>query len=85
MPMVSDWKTRHSLSLPWPSGRAEFEVDAVQSAHKEHTWRTMSAADKEEFKKASIKGWEVWVQNDAVEVLSEDESRRIRSELQQRG
>lgn len=85
MPMVSDWKTRHSLGLPWPSQRAEFEVDAVQSARKEHTWRTMSAADKEEFKKAAIKGWEVWVQNDAVQVLSEDESRRIRSELQQRG
>lgn len=85
MPMVSDWKTRHSLGLPWPSQRAEFEVDAVQSARKEHTWRTMSAADKEEFKKAAIKGWEVWVQSDAVEVLSEDESRRIRSELQQRG
>ena len=85
MPMVSDWKTRHSLGLPWPSGRAEFEVDAVQSARKEHTWRTMSASDKEEFKKAAVKGWEVWVQNDAVEVLSEEESKRIRAELHQRG
>ena len=85
LPMVSDWKTRHALGLPWPSGRAEFEVDAVQSARKEHLWRNMSPSAKEEFKQAAIKGWEVWVQNDAVEVLSEEDARRVRLELQKRG
>lgn len=47
-PMVSDWKTRSTLGLAWPTSRQEIEVSAVQAARKEYHWRTMSAKQKAE-------------------------------------
>ena len=83
-PMVSDWKTRSSLGLPWPSGREEFEVDAVQAARKEYHWRNMTAEQKCEFKKAAGVGWSAWVNNDAVEVLSPEETKLVWRELKRK-
>jgi hypothetical protein len=55
--MVSDWENRSTLGLAWPTGRQEIEVAAVQAARKEYHWRTMSAKQKAEFKKAAVVGW----------------------------
>ena len=80
MPMISD-KTRANLGLSWPCGRHEFEVAAVQAARKEYQWRSMSAAQKAEFKVAAEKGWQVWVDNDAVEVLKPHQAKKVWREL----
>eukprot|EP00435_Cladocopium_sp_Y103_P018581 s757_g4.t1 len=83
-PMVSDWKTRSTLGLPWPTGRQEFEVDAVQAARKEYFWRNMTAEQKKEFKKAAGVGWSAWVNNEAVEVLSPEETKLVWRELKRK-
>ena len=41
----------------------------------------MNAADRKLFEEAAQKGWLVWVENSAVEILSMEESRRVRKEL----
>ena len=84
LPMVTDWKGRSALGLPWPTGRSEFEVEAVQASRKEYFWRNMSEVQKHEYRQAAVKGWDVWVQNEAVVVLEEKEAARIRAELQRR-
>ena len=67
--MVSDWETRSTLGLAWPTGRQEIEVAA------------MSAKQKAEFKKAAVVGWSAWVNNDAVELLSPEETKLVWREL----
>ena len=84
LPMVTDWKGRSALGLPWPTGRSEFEVEAVQASQKEYFWRNMSEEQRSEYRQAAVKGWDVWVQNEAVVVLEEKEAARIRAELQRR-
>lgn len=78
--MVSDWKTRSSLGIHWPSGRNEFEVESVQAARTEYIWRSMNRAQRRAFEKAAKKGWDVWVANEDVE-LSEGESKMVWQEL----
>ena len=45
----------------------------------------MNPKQKEGYRKAAEAGWAVWTNNDAVEVLSEAESVKIRRELKKRG
>ena len=63
--------------------RGEQEAMAVQTARKEYKWRDMTPEAKAEFREAAQKGWQTWVDNDAVEVLSPDEAKRIRENLKQ--
>jgi len=41
----------------------------------------MTAEQKEAFKEAAKEGWAVWLRNEAVEPLSEEESLKIRQSL----
>ena len=81
LPSVCDWKARSVLGLKWPSGRSEFEIQAVQAARKEYRWKSMTTEQKEAFKEAAKEGWAVWLRNEAVEPLSEEESLKIRQAL----
>ena len=86
MPSPSEWKARQSLGLTWPCGVDDInDVNAVQTARREYHWSSMSPKQKEGYKKAAEAGWAVWTNNDAVEVLSEAESLKIRQELKRRG
>jgi hypothetical protein len=63
--------------------RGEQEAMAVQTARKEYKWRDMTPEAKAEFREAAQKGWQTWVDNDAVEVLSPDGAKRVRENLKQ--
>ena len=53
----------------------------MQAARKEYYWRSMNPSQKVAFEEAAKTGWSVWMTNDAVEVLDEKTSARIRAEL----
>ena len=63
----------------WPRG--DHEVQAVQTARKEYKWRGLDAEQKRAFAVAARDGWQVWEDNDAVEVLSEQEAKDVRERL----
>ena len=54
----------------------------MQAARKEYRWNSMQ---KGAFTVAAKEAWDVWVRNEAVEVLSEEESSRVEATLRQRG
>ena len=82
MPSQSEWKVREKLKLLWPTGDGdENESLAVQASRKEFRWSSMTDEQKVEFAKAAVEAWDVWAQNDAVEILSLQESDRIRARL----
>ena len=82
MPSQSEWKVREKLKLLWPTGNGdENESLAVQASRKEFRWSSMTDEQKVEFAKAAVEAWDVWAQNDAVEILSLQESERIRARL----
>ena len=79
MPSRTEWGARNRLGFSWPSGAQE--INAVQTARKEYHWSSMSPSEKTEFETAAKKGWDVWVENDAVEILSDDEAQQVRARL----
>ena len=82
LPSRSEWKARESLGLMWPCGRDDNEALAVQAARKEYYyWRAMTPEQKIAYCGAAETGWSVWVTKDAVEVLDENASKKIRAEL----
>ena len=84
LPSRTEWHVRTRLGLAWPTGaqdQQDHETLAAQTAHKEFTWRQMTAEEKVEFRKAAAQAWDVWDENDAVEVLSPEESDRVRQRL----
>ena len=74
-----------ALSLTWPIGQQDYEALSVQASRKEYPWSTMSPFQKEEFRKACDAGWSVWSENEAVEILSPSESKRVVEDLRKRG
>ena len=84
LPSRSQWQARELLGLVWPSGRDEFETDAVQAARKEYHWATMTGEQRKEFGPAALQGWKVWLDNQAIEVMSWEESQKVLRELTDR-
>jgi len=81
-PSQLEWNIRQKYGLTWPSGNDDInEAMAVQTARKEYFWHNMNAKQKLAFEKAAEAGWNVWVTNDAVEVLSDREASKIRNDL----
>ncbi|CAL1128158.1 unnamed protein product [Cladocopium goreaui] len=88
LPSRTEWHAHQRLGLPWPCGHddlVENDVMAVQANRKEFHWRSMSDAEKAEFKIAAEQAWSVWKENDAVEELSPEESQRVRERLKREG
>ena len=70
----------------WPSGSsADFEAYNVQASRKEYHWKGMSPEDRKGFSEAAVKGWLVYVENGAVEVLDMKRSQQIHQRLAQAG
>ena len=80
LPSRSDWWGHQICKLPWPRG--SHEAFAVKTARRELKWKEIPEKDKSAFHEAAAEGWQVWVRNDAVEVLGDEESRRIRNRIQ---
>ena len=75
------------LGIPWPKGQAELdehETLAVQAARKQYFWSSMDDAAKKAFD-AAMKAWQIWPDNRAVEILSLEESEKIRNRLARDG
>ena len=87
MPSRTEFKRRQELRQLWPLGNedASREVLAVLTARKERPWTSMTEDEKGEFRKAAAKGWSVWTDNDAVEILPDEEAARIRTRLKAEG
>lgn len=51
------------------------------TARKEKSWGSLTEFEKKEFRAAAQKGWAVWTDNDAVEILPDDEAVHIRARL----
>ena len=82
LPSRSEYEAFVKGGLKWPTSRDAF---VVQAARKEYHWSSMSPEQKAAFKTAAAEAWDVWVRNEAVEVLSEQESERVMATLRQRG
>ncbi|CAK9106139.1 Uncharacterized protein SCF082_LOCUS49440 [Durusdinium trenchii] len=68
-----DWNTIVALGLSLPCGEEMHESYAVQAARKEYAWSKMSATDKKLWGDAAVSGWQVYIDNAAVQVLSLEE------------
>lgn len=77
LPMQTEWQVREKLGMKWPCGIGEFDVEAVEAARKELLWSQMKPNEKEEFRKAAQKGWSVYADNGAVEILDRESSQKI--------
>ena len=77
LPTELQWKLRERLGMRWPCGKEEFDVEAVEAARKELLWSQMKADEKGQFRKAAEKGWSVYADNGAVEVLDKETSQKI--------
>ena len=85
LPSRTEWAARQKLGYDWPRGQDDVnEAMAVQTARKEYFWSNMTADQKEAYRKAADAGWNVWITNDAVEVLPDEEAARVRSELKKK-
>ncbi|CAE7718191.1 pgsA [Symbiodinium sp. CCMP2592] len=82
LPTRSQHEAYVQAGMKWPCSRDAF---VVQAARKEYHWKSMTAEQREAFKKAAAEAWEVWTRNDAVETLDESESQRVIASLRQRG
>ena len=83
MPTRSDWEAQETLREMWPT--SSHEVYAAQTARKELKWTTMKEVDKPAFQEAANKGWSVWTENDAVQVLTPEASDRVVASLRAKG
>lgn len=81
LPSRSEWQLHHKLGWSWPNGSTETEVMLASAAHKELFWKNMTPEEKKAFHIAAKDAWQVWEDNQAVEVLSIPESEAIRSRL----
>ncbi|CAK9101246.1 Retrovirus-related Pol polyprotein from transposon RE1 (Retro element 1) (AtRE1) [Includes: Protease RE1 [Durusdinium trenchii] len=82
LPSRSEWLAHQKLGLSWPNGsQPDHEVQAVQANRKEFQWRTMSSEEKKAFAEAAEQAWSVWEENAAIEVLTPEESERVRRRL----
>ena len=80
-----DWEVQKSLFQLLPCGSASFEALNVQASRKEYAWSKMNAEDKKLWAEAAVKGWQVYVDNEAVQILSMQRSSDVKRELAQQG
>jgi len=64
-----EWETLKSLGSQLPCGDCH-HVLAAQAARKEYHWTQLSPAKKELWREAAIKGWNVYIDNNAIQGLS---------------
>lgn len=94
MPRRSTWQKKEQLGLLWPKSRDDFEenfvitdneVNVILASRKEYKWHEMNDHQKKLFADAAMTGWNVWVDNNAVSVLSKQEAEEVRARLRRSG
>ena len=86
LPSSSQHELLQRLGAPLPAGQPD-DVHEVCAAggRKEKIWSKMSPSERTLWKEAAVKGWSAYVDNDAVKVLSLQESLAVRKELARKG
>ena len=79
-----DWQLQVELGKQLPSGQPVQESNAVQAARKEYHWSQMSDEHKKLWGDAATTGWKAYVDNEAIKVLSMQESQAVRRDLGRR-
>ncbi|CAL1166460.1 unnamed protein product [Cladocopium goreaui] len=82
LPSRSEWIAHGKAKALWPKGNNEVQA---ATARKEYKWKEMTNEQKAQFEVAAQSGWQVWVDNDAVEPLTETEAAEVRSRLKSKG
>ena len=73
-------------SLLLPTGGVPFDPEALAAtARKELVWRRMVQGDQRAFQEAAERHWQIWLDHNAVQLPSKDESEKLEVELAQRG
>ncbi len=73
-------------TLLLPTGTVELDFEAMAAtARKEITWRKMVLGDQKAFQEAGEKHWQLWLDHNAVQLLTAEESRAVEAELGKRG
>lgn len=80
-----DWQLIEELGKSLPTGEPIRESHLVQAARKEYPWSQMSSDRRKLWEEAAIQGWNVYLDNKAVQPLSIKESQRVRRDLARRG
>lgn len=80
-----EWELQKELCQQLPCGCNVSEVLNVQASRKEYSWNKLSPEDRKLWAAAAVKGWQVYIDNEAVQVLSIQRSQDIRRELAQQG
>ncbi len=89
LPRRSTWQLKEKMGSSWPKGGedsenfiiSEHEVNVILASRKEYKWNDMSERQKELFREAALTGWNTWVDNNAVSVLSVQEAEEVRQRL----
>ncbi len=69
-----------------PMGTFELDFEAMAAtARKEISWRKMLLGDQKAFQEAGEKHWQLWLDHNAVQLLTTEESRAVEAELEKRG
>ena len=82
LPSRSEWQGLLSSKLLWPRGDSEL---LAVTARKEYKWSQIAAEDRPKYHEAAKAGWQVWVDNEAVEILSKEEAEKVRQRLRNTG
>ena len=87
LPSSSTHGVREHCAIPLPCGdESSYEAALAQrTARRELTWSHMDEAKRELYRAAAQKQWQLWLDNQAVRVLSPAETAQKRRELCGRG
>ncbi|CAK8998999.1 Probable phosphoribosylformylglycinamidine synthase [Durusdinium trenchii] len=76
-----DWHLLRELGLQLPNGAASHDALSVQASRKEKIWSKMTPEEQKLWGDAAMSGWNVYVDNQAVKVLTLEESAKVRRDL----
>lgn len=76
-----EWNLQKKLGLALPCGASDFEAFNVQASRKEYHWTKMNAEQRKLWGEAATKGWLAYIDNRALDVMSLEESRKVRQRL----
>lgn len=85
LPSRGDYETMQESGSSWPTGGALPGHDVLQAgSHKEVQWSKLSEEDRDKFRTAAKDQWNKWLENEAVKVLSFEESKNVYKELERK-
>ena len=85
LPSSFEVEAMETIGWLWPPGGAEHEALTTAAQSKELRWSEMSEETRDKFRVAAKEQWDKWLENEAVKVLSLEESEGIYQELQRKG